>query len=118
MNGIFGKAHRSDKSQSMQHNRQQGAPVETAGSLAMWQQSLLMASVYDSFSTANPFAVDYSAYGMDASAGMDFTAGILSAFSNAMSVLGDGAVSGSFSGGGFAGGGGFSGGGGGFSSVC
>jgi uncharacterized membrane protein YgcG len=118
MTGIFGKASlRADKSHNAQRHNDSNRPVETAGSLAMWQQSLLMGDLADSFSTDNPFAVDYAAYGISADAGADFTAGFLGAFANAVAVIGECTGSG-FSGGSFAGGGGFSGGGGGFSSTC
>ncbi len=128
MTGIFGKASlRADKTNGAPRTGDGNRPVETSGSLAMWQQSLLMASAYDSFSTANPFAVDYAAYGMDMGAAADFTSGFLASFSNAVSVLGDGISVGFSGGGGFSSGGGFSGGGGGgfsggggggFSSTC
>jgi hypothetical protein len=116
MTGIFGKVSlRADKSHNTLRHNVSNRQVETSGSLAMWQQGLLMASLADSFSTDNPFAVDYSAYGIDAGAGEDFAGGFLAAFANAVSVIGDSSGSG-FSGGGSCG---FSGGGGGgFSSTC
>ncbi|MDR1167270.1 MAG: hypothetical protein LBK53_00055 [Heliobacteriaceae bacterium] len=119
MDGILAKSHsRADRTHKTEKNGNPGQ-VETAGSLALWQQGLLMSNLYDSFVTNNPFSVDYSAYGFDTVAYGGFLDGFMSSFSGAMSVLGDGSFSdGGFSGGGFASsGGGFSGGGG-FSSVC
>jgi hypothetical protein len=125
MDSILGRAHgRADKSHTANRNNNQ-KPVETAGTLALWQQGLLMANLYDSFETGNPFAVDYAAFGFDS--GTIAYSGFLSSFSNAISTLGgygsfseSGFSDGGFgAGGGFASsGGGFSGGGGGFSSVC
>ena len=68
--------------------------VETAGSLAMYQQhSLFETRVYDMFSTSNPFAVDYSQY---ANVGGETSteSGFLSNFSSAVSVLGGTSASG------------------------
>ena len=68
--------------------------VETAGSLAMYQQhSLFETRVYDMFSTSNPFAVDYTQYS-DSGETVAYTGGFLSSFSNAVSTL---TSSGSFS---------------------
>lgn len=68
--------------------------IETAGSLAMYQQhSLLETRVYDMFSTGNPFAVDYTQYS-DSGETVAYTGGFLSSFSNAVSTL---TSSGSFS---------------------
>ena len=68
--------------------------VETAGSLAMYQQhSLFETRVYDMFSTSNPFAVDYTQYS-DSGETVAYTGGFLSSFSNAVSTL---TLSGSFS---------------------
>ena len=68
--------------------------VETAGSLAMYQQhSLFETRVYDMFSTSNPFAVDYTLYS-DSGETVAYTGGFLSSFSNAVSTL---TSSGSFS---------------------
>ena len=68
--------------------------VETAGSLAMYQQhSLFETRVYDMFSTSNPFAVDYTQYS-DSGETVAHTGGFLSSFSNAVSTL---TSSGSFS---------------------
>lgn len=71
--------------------------VETAGSLAMNVfHSLFEVNTYDEFSSSNPFIVDYSQYsdcGDEVSCG-----GFLSAFSNAVSILGgaDGVSASSF----------------------
>ena len=124
MNGILAKSSHqgANKSDRAQNSNKPGQSVETAGSLALWQQSLINAAIYDSFVSGNPFAVDYTAYGI--SADTVAYSGFLSSFSSAMSVLGDsgfseGGFSGSFGGGGsFSAGGGFSGGGGSFSSTC
>ena len=68
--------------------------VETAGSLAMYQQhSLFETRVYDMFSTSNPFAVDNTQYS-DSGETVAYTGGFLSSFSNAVSTL---TSSGSFS---------------------
>lgn len=68
--------------------------IETAGSLAMYQQhSLFETRVYDVFSTSNPFAVDYTQYS-DSGETVAYTGGFLSSFSNAVSTL---TSSGSFS---------------------
>jgi len=119
MNGILAKSseQRANKSNRAENNKPVQS-VETAGSLAMWQQSLLMANLYDSFETGNPFTVDYSMYSFDLAGDSIAYGGFLSSFSNAVSTLGG------FSEGGFASaGGGFSsgfsgGGGGGFTSFC
>jgi uncharacterized membrane protein YgcG len=123
MNGILAKSsnHGANKSSKAQSNNKPGQSVETAGSLAMWQQSLINAMMADSFSSSNPFVVDYAAFGI--SPDTVAYSGFLNSFSNALSVLGDGSFSdggGGFGGGSFsAGGGSFSGGGGGsFSSTC
>lgn len=68
--------------------------IETAGSLAIYQQhSLFETRVYDIFSTNNPFAVDYTQYS-DSGETVAYTGGFLSSFSNAVSTL---TSSGSFS---------------------
>ena len=93
--------------------------VETAGSLAMYQQhSLFETRVYDMFSTSNPFAVDYTQYS-DSGETVAYTGGFLSSFSNAVSSFSDSSSSASTA----SCGGGFSGAScgassGGFTSVC
>lgn len=123
MNSISAKSSNSgaNKSSRAQSNNKPGQSIETAGSLAMWQQSAINAAMYDSFSSSNPFTVDYAAFGI--SADTVACSSFLNSFSNALSTLGDSGFSdgssgdcgggGSFS----AGGGGFSGGGS-FSSTC
>lgn len=99
---------------SNQSNKTDNRPtpsVETAGSLALWQQGLLMANLYDSFEGNNPFAVDYSMYSF-VGEGVVAEGGFLSSFSNAVSTLGDSGFGG-FSDGGFSGASS-----GGFASVC
>ena len=85
--------------------------IETAGSLAMFQQhSLFETRVYDVFSTSNPFAVDYTQYSNSGET-VAYTGGFLSSFSNAVSTLasntgfstGTSSVSAASCGGGFSG---------------
>ncbi len=124
MTSILGRAHNgAGKSQAANRsNNNRPGQVETAGTLALWQQGLLMQGMYDSFESGNPFAVDYAAFGFDMADTVAYS-GFLNSFSNALSTInGFGGLSGFDGGGGFASagfsGGGFSGGGGGFSSVC
>ncbi len=95
-------------------NTRPAETAETAGTLAMNEfHSLFETDVYDTFTTANPFAIDYSMYSDCGDCIAD--GGFLSSFSNAVSTLSDGGFScgASFSGGDC---GGCSSGG--FSSVC
>lgn len=96
-------------------NTRPAETAETAGTLAMHEyHSLFETDVYDTFTTANPFAVDYSMYS-DSGESVAYS-GFLSSFSNAVSTISSesGFSSASFTGGGDCGG--YSSGG--FSSVC
>ena len=91
MNNI---ASKSSETRTNIRSTKPSESVETAGSLAMYQQhSLFETRVYDMFSTSNPFAVDYTQYS-DSGETVAYTGGFLSSFSNAVSTL---TSSGSFS---------------------
>lgn len=115
MNGI------TNKSSSRANQTESTRPVktvETAGSLAMNSAfDYFSVNVYDSFTSSNPFAVNYAQYSESTSGETVAYGGFLSDFSNAVSTLGasfssgsGGAVSCTSSGGGCSGGG--------FTSFC
>ncbi len=116
MNGITGKSSsRANQTESARPTK----AVETAGSLAMNSAfNYFAAESYDSFSSSNPFAVNYAMYA-DCGDGetVAYSGGFLGNFSNAVSTLG---AAGGFSGGATASCGASSGGcsGGGFTSFC
>ena len=125
MNSILAKSSNSgtSKSDRSASSSKAGKSVETAGSLAMWQQSAINAAMYDSFNSSNPFTVDYAAFGI--SADTVACSSFLNSFSSALSTLGDSGFSDGGSGscdcgggGSFSAGGGGSCGGGSFSSTC
>ena len=117
MNGITGK---SSSRANQTENTRPAKTVETAGSLAMNSAfNYFAAESYDSFSSSNPFAVNYAQYA-DCSDGetVAYSGGFLGSFSSAVATLG---TSGGFSGGGAVSCGPSSGGGcssGGFTSFC
>lgn len=114
MNSILAKS--SENRANEIRSTKPSESVETAGSLAMNTfHSLFEDNLYDSFTTDNPFSVDYSMYS-DCGESVAY-GGFLSSFSNAVSTISSegGFSSASFSGGGDCGGCSCSGG---FSSVC
>ena len=116
MNGITSK---SSSRANQTENTRPAKTVETAGSLAMNSAfNYFAAESYDSFSSSNPFAVNYAMYS-DSSDGetVAYSGGFLGGFSSAVATLG---AAGGFSGGATASCGASSGGcsGGGFTSFC
>ena len=116
MNGITSKSSsRANQTESTRPAK----TVETAGSLAMNSAfDYFSVNTYDSFSSSNPFSVNYAQYA-DCTEGttVAYSGGFLSDFSNAVSTL----STGGFSGGATASCGTSSGGcssGGGFTSFC
>jgi len=85
MNGITNKsANRTNHNESVKPAK----TIETAGSLAMNSAfNYFSVNTYDTFSSSNPFAVNYANY---ANVGGETIAssGFLSDFSNAVSTLG------------------------------
>ena len=110
MDGIINKsANRTSKNDSVKPAK----TVETAGSLAMNSAfDYFSVNTYDTFSTNNPFAVNYENYASDGSYTVADN-GFLSDFSNAVSTLG-----GATCGGGAVSCGSSSSSGGGFTSFC
>lgn len=86
MNGISNKSsNRANQTESVKPVK----TVETAGSLAMNSAfDYFSVNVYDSFSSSNPFAVNYAQYS-DSTEGAEIACGgFLSDFSNAVSTIG------------------------------
>lgn len=91
------KPTNTEKSQST-NTHKPAEIVETAGSLAMlFQNGLMTMGQYDEFIASNPFSVDYSLYSNYESDDMAYDGGFLSDFSSAVSVLGTGFSTASFS---------------------
>lgn len=85
MNGISNKSsNRASQTESVKPVK----TVETAGSLAMNSAfDYFSVNVYDSFSSSNPFAVNYTQYTDSAEGSTVACGGFLSDFSNAVSTL-------------------------------
>lgn len=85
MNGISNKSsNRASQTESVKPVK----TVETAGSLAMNSAfDYFSVNVYDSFSSSNPFAVNYAQYTDSAEGSTVACGGFLSDFSNAVSTL-------------------------------